>query len=562
MTTAAVYARKSSDDSAKNDEARSTARQIARATEYATAKGWTVDPRYIYVDDAVSGAEWKHRPGFNALLAALEPRPPFDVLIVSELSRIGRDTVRTPAAVLQIEEAGVSIYGYLSNAPITLGDETGEMTTMLHSLGASFERRRARARTYDALRRRAEAGAVTGGKVYGYRNARKGTGYVQRVIDDGEAATVRRIFVDYSRGLGLVRIAKRLNAEGIRPPRARGWAPSAIREMLYRPLYRGEVVWGKSQKTMRRGTKGQRRRDAAEWLRREVPELAIVSPELAAAVDARLSTATSTFRRAAGGRLTGGAVQAPGYASLYLLTNFARCSECGGPIGTITRTHGSGGKRFPARFYGCTTRDRRGPATCANSTLLRHEILDAAFLDAIRAKVEDDLIRDAVTRAVDLRRARQSATLERTPAIEREIQAVDQRITRLVDAVAIGGPVEELVERLKAERARKAALVDELRSLNAHGGDPNTGDLTSRLFARAAELRRLLGVHVGRTRQILTAMLAGPVAMVPVIEDGRRGYRFTGRLRLGGLLAGDGTETRHAVVAPTGFEPVFELFKT
>jgi len=30
----------------------------------------------VFVDDAVSGAEWKHRPGFNALLAALEPRPP------------------------------------------------------------------------------------------------------------------------------------------------------------------------------------------------------------------------------------------------------------------------------------------------------------------------------------------------------------------------------------------------------------------------------------------------------------------------------------------------------
>jgi len=73
-----------------------------------------VDPRHVYVDDAVSGAEWKHRPGFNALLAALEPRPPFGVVIVSELSRIGRDTVRTPAAVLQIEDAGVEIRSYRS----------------------------------------------------------------------------------------------------------------------------------------------------------------------------------------------------------------------------------------------------------------------------------------------------------------------------------------------------------------------------------------------------------------------------------------------------------------
>ena len=54
---AAIYARKSSDDSDRNEEARSTTRQVERATEYALAKGWTVDPRHVYVDDAVSGAE-------------------------------------------------------------------------------------------------------------------------------------------------------------------------------------------------------------------------------------------------------------------------------------------------------------------------------------------------------------------------------------------------------------------------------------------------------------------------------------------------------------------------
>ena len=38
---AAIYARKSTDDSDRTDEARSTTRQIERATEYATAHGWT-----------------------------------------------------------------------------------------------------------------------------------------------------------------------------------------------------------------------------------------------------------------------------------------------------------------------------------------------------------------------------------------------------------------------------------------------------------------------------------------------------------------------------------------
>src|SRR5262245_44148850 len=102
---AAIYARKSTDDSDRNVEARSTQRQIDSARTYATAKGWTVDPRCIFVDENTSGAEWKHRPGWNALLVGLDLRPPFGVVIVSELSRIGRDTVRTPAAIMEIEAA-------------------------------------------------------------------------------------------------------------------------------------------------------------------------------------------------------------------------------------------------------------------------------------------------------------------------------------------------------------------------------------------------------------------------------------------------------------------------
>ena len=57
----AIYARKSTDDSARNAEARSTARQIESATAYASAKGWTVDPPSSTREHV--GAEWKQRRG-------------------------------------------------------------------------------------------------------------------------------------------------------------------------------------------------------------------------------------------------------------------------------------------------------------------------------------------------------------------------------------------------------------------------------------------------------------------------------------------------------------------
>src|SRR5215510_14663684 len=346
---AAIYARKSTDDSDRNAEARSTQRQIESGTAYATAKGWTVDPRYVFVDENTSGAEWKHRPGFNALLAALEGsgRPPFGVVIVSELSRIGRDTVRTPAAVMRIEEAGVEIRSYLSDAPISLADESSELHTIFHSLAASFERRRARQRTYDALRRRAEAGAVTGGRCFGYQNVRNGQGYVQRVIDQVEATTVRRIFTLYAEGDGLTRIAKQLNRDGIPAPRSGtgSWAPTAVREILRRPLYAGRVIWNRSQKITRRGTKAQRQRPEAEWLQHEAPELRIVSEALWQAVEQRrIRAATSCPSTTRAGQRRARPLGTDLRAS-SLLSGLAQCAVCGSSLVALTRSNGTGTAR-------------------------------------------------------------------------------------------------------------------------------------------------------------------------------------------------------------------------
>jgi len=66
---AALYARKSTDDSARNTEARSTQRQIDSAKAYAKAKGWTVDDRFVICQTRTPAAS-----GAAATAAPLEPR--------------------------------------------------------------------------------------------------------------------------------------------------------------------------------------------------------------------------------------------------------------------------------------------------------------------------------------------------------------------------------------------------------------------------------------------------------------------------------------------------------
>ena len=88
---AAIYARKSTDQSGISDEQRSVARQVEPAHSYATGQGWRVLDEHVYVDEGISGAEFANRPGFLRLMNALKPRAPFQVLVMSEESRLGRE---------------------------------------------------------------------------------------------------------------------------------------------------------------------------------------------------------------------------------------------------------------------------------------------------------------------------------------------------------------------------------------------------------------------------------------------------------------------------------------
>jgi hypothetical protein len=67
--TAAIYARKSNDQTGVADDAKSVTRQIDHARQYATGKGWVVADGHIYVDDGICGAEFANRPGFVRLTA-------------------------------------------------------------------------------------------------------------------------------------------------------------------------------------------------------------------------------------------------------------------------------------------------------------------------------------------------------------------------------------------------------------------------------------------------------------------------------------------------------------
>jgi site-specific DNA recombinase len=200
---AAIYARKSTDQNGVADDAKSVTRQIEHAKAYAARKGWAVLDECIFVDNGISGAELERRPGVERLRAALRPSAAFEVLIVSEQSRLSRDTADTLQVLKELARAGVRVFAYQDDRPISLETPADTLFTTVNAWKDSEARREASVRTHDALTRKARAAHVTGGRVFGYRNvnAYRGTdahgrpirSHVTRAVHEDEAAVVRQI---------------------------------------------------------------------------------------------------------------------------------------------------------------------------------------------------------------------------------------------------------------------------------------------------------------------------------------------------------------------------------
>jgi DNA invertase Pin-like site-specific DNA recombinase len=249
---AAIYARKSHDQKGVSDDSKSVTRQLDHARQYAARKGWTVADEHLYVDDGISGAEFSKRPGFLRLMAALKPRAPFQVLIMSEESRLGRESIETAFAVKQLITANVRVFFYLEDRERTLDSPLDKIMLSLTTFADELERERARVRVTDAMVRHAKAGHVTGGSLYGYRNVDVcgpdgARSHVERRIVPDEAAVIRQIFKLSAQGYGVKGIAKRLNDAGAPSPRAQrgrsqSWAPASVRAVLHRDTYRSHRV--------------------------------------------------------------------------------------------------------------------------------------------------------------------------------------------------------------------------------------------------------------------------------------------------------------------------------
>ena len=448
----AIYARYSTDRQSPT----SITDQVRKCREFAQRQGWLVLDAHIYNDKAISGAG-NDRAGLQRLLqAATSVSRPFDCILVDDTSRLSRKPATALHLYEQLSFAGVRLVA-VSQGVDSLSPQA-ELLFGVHGLIDSAYSRELGQKTHRGLEGHFLRRLHTGGRCFGY-DIVEADGGKRLVVNEAEAAIVRRIFKMSADGSSLKTIAKTLNAEEVPTPRARkgrasaGWCPSAIREMLYNERYVGRVIWNRSRFVKVPGTNRRvaRPRPPEEWHAVEVPELRIVSDELSNRVRRRLVWVKQTYGEGRPGGLVSRSASSP-----YLFSGLLVCSECGGKL-TIVAGQGRG--RHP--LYGCPRNYNRG--TCPNDIRERQDQLEARLLQGLQEAVLRPAAVDYALEQFEGELARQikvmSAGAGQAQQREAELQA---ELGRLAEAVAASGHSPALLEAISDREKELQGLNDQL----------------------------------------------------------------------------------------------------
>ena len=558
---AAIYARYSSD----MQSAASITDQVRICRRLAEDRGWTVVE--VFADEAISGATHL-RPQFQQLQQAAMARR-IDVVVAEALDRLSRDQEHIAGLHKRMRFLGVEIFtkaeGAISEMHVGLGG----------TMSALFLRNLAE-KTHRGLEGRIRQGKSGGGISYGYRLDRQPlpdatftTG--DRLIEEAEAAIVRRIFTEYDRGLSARAITIGLNKDGIPAPRSGGkgsgtWSFSTISGnwtrgtgILNNALYVGKLVWNRQHfvKDPETGKRQARMNPCTDWITEEVPHLRIIEDALWTRVKQRQGAIREDILTER--------TEDPGAPKIerahrprYLLSGLLSCGCCEAGYIMISDTR-----------YGCSAARNRG--TCSNKKTIARKDVECRVLNGLQDRLmHPELIREFIKTWQQEMQSDRVAALAARVEHERRHAKVMKEIDAIVTAITQGmfhPSMKAKMDALEAERAEleaKLAALPELAPVAIHPG------LAETYARKVSDLAAAL--NDPKARPEAAELLRGLIESVTLTPDpdAPNGHLIALKGELGAILslcAEDlGTNAKYrrvavgvrqvTVVAGTGFEPV------
>lgn len=241
MKTAAAYIRVSTDDQVEF----SPDSQLSRIREYAKRNNMLLPKEFIFIDEGISGRKAEKRPQFMRMIGTAKQKPkPFDVILLWKFSRFARN--REDSIVYKSmlrRQCGIDVVSITEN----IGDD--KMSVLIEALIEAMDEFYSVNLSEEVKRgmtEKAKRGGVLSIPAYGYTV--KDGQYVQ--IPE-EAEVIKTVFRRYNEGTGMLRIAKDLNALGIRTHRGGRIENRTVEYWLNNPVYIGKIRWTPAGKTSR-----------------------------------------------------------------------------------------------------------------------------------------------------------------------------------------------------------------------------------------------------------------------------------------------------------------------
>jgi DNA invertase Pin-like site-specific DNA recombinase len=269
----ALYSRLSHDDEL-NGESMSIQNQKQILENFAV-KNDLPNPTH-FADDGWSGTRWD-RPEFLRMMDEIEAGG-VAVLVIKDMSRIGRDYLRVGLLMEKLREKGVRLVAVAES----IDTDRGEDDFMpFRNIISEWHARDTSRKIQAVFKSNMESGRRCSGAIpYGYLPR---GGDTQDLVVDEEAATiVRRIFRMVIEGKGINSIARTLTEEQIpipsehwkrtgqpsrshRYPDPYGWTPTTVSCIINKPEYKGTLILGKTRNVTYKGTKRAVKVPPEEW---------------------------------------------------------------------------------------------------------------------------------------------------------------------------------------------------------------------------------------------------------------------------------------------------------
>lgn len=338
LSSIGIYVRESRDDRGENYDTIETQRDLLLRYAAQNNLGTIYN---VYIDDNVSGVYFD-RPGLGNLKIDADSGM-VDLLLIKDLSRLGRNNARTLLFLEYLQERGVRVLTSDGRFDSSKDWDTVGIDSWYNERYVLDLSRKIRAN----LRHKIETGEYVGNAPYGYKKSVQL--HNRLVIDEAEVPVIEEIYSFYLQGWGYKAVAEVLNDKKIPPPGdARSlsglWGATAIKRILANRVYIGDTVQGISEKISCKSKK-TRMLPESRWTVTPNTHQAIITAEMF-----EKARVMRTSRQTGAGNYKGG---------IHVFKEVIFCGECNSSMFARSRNGKMSG-------YICSNYAKNGSKACSS----------------------------------------------------------------------------------------------------------------------------------------------------------------------------------------------------